>query len=49
MIQFEQRTKDQQEVLAEIDGMQDEEKEALNALQTKWDQMQEDQRIKEEY
>jgi hypothetical protein len=49
MIQFEKRTKDQQEVLAEIDGMQDEEKEALNALQTKWDQMQEDQRIKEEY
>ena len=26
MIPFEQRTKDQQEVLAEIDGMQDEEK-----------------------
>ena len=49
MIQFEKRTKDQQEVLAEIDGMQDEEKEVLNALQTKWDQMQEDQRIKEEY
>jgi hypothetical protein len=49
MIKFEQRIKDQQEVIAEIDERQDEEKEVLEALQAKWDRMQKDQQTKEEY
>ena len=49
MIQFEQRIKKQQDVIAEIDEIQDEKKEALDVLQAKWDQMQKDQQTKVEY
>jgi hypothetical protein len=49
MIQFEQRIKNQQDVIAEIIEIQDEKKEALDVLQAKWDQMQKDQQTKVEY
>jgi hypothetical protein len=49
MQQFEQRIKDQQDLITQIDEVQDGEKEALEVLQAKWDQMQKDQETKEEY
>ena len=49
MVQFEKRTKEQQELVAQINGRQDEVREALNALKARWNQMREEQQIKEEH
>ena len=47
MVQCEKRTREQQELVSQINGRQDEVKEDLNALKARWKQMKEEQQIKE--
>ena len=49
MVQCDKKEKEQQELVAHINGWQDEVKEDLNALKARWNQMKEEQRIKEEH
>ena len=49
MQEFEKRIKDQQALITQISEEQDEEGEAYEILQVKWDQMEEDQKRKEDY
>ena len=47
--QFEKRIKDQQALITQIGEEQDEDGEVYEILQVKWDQMQKDQKKKEDY